>query len=715
MLYWPIEDSSIESLSENCTRFPQTRELPSRFWATIILNKTDASVMKDDKVILSGTRGGPNQLWNMDLSSISTKSTLPEIVSTMSSTLPTPTCTYHAAVSQPVEIKSPLVDQNDDFNQIGPEFSFCSANFSHHILPDSINNDIKRKVNYFHAALGSPPIPTLINAIKLDYFSLPGISTKVLQKHLSPQPATDMGHMKRIRQGLNSTKINNEVYYDFEEPFDSPNSNNEVLRNHQILYKLTPSSHRTHVDATGAFHFSNGSSCYDLVFFHEDSNYIHVEPFEFRSDKDYKDAFQLGINFFHNKKMSLDIFRMDSEHKSLNSIMCKDIDATIELVPPYSHRALQAERAIQTWKNHKLSMLATVDPTCPDTIFKLINQQCEMTLNLLRRSGVSEHMSAYQQLHGRWDYSKNPIAPVGTKVQIFKSRKQRETTWSFHSLNGWYVGPAMNFKNCFEIYVSSTRDVRISDTVTWYPTAQFSMPGFSPRDQVLLAFNNLTEAVINMAPISQQPIDRATTDFVSSLNQFKTLFDTADNKTTKVVVDDNPPPGFEPLSLPISVTTPTVIADTVPIRASKRLTNHRPNYAKINAGLSAYFANPANIKKIVYHRGGGKNSNQPLQFLVRFKNSVSKEDKWYDSVDIIDTDILQTYISKKPYLSQLMPDIILPVAYFNVGDTVIYTSHSDEVNEAIIVKVHLEDLQEINYTIQLLFNSTIKNILNQVL
>ena len=33
--------------------------------------------------------------------------------------------------------------------------------------------------------------------------------------------------------------------------------------------------------------------------------------------------------------------------------------------------------------------------------------------------------------------------------------------------------------------------------------------------------------------------------------------------------DDNPPPGFEPLSLPISVTTPTVIADTVPIRASK--------------------------------------------------------------------------------------------------------------------------------------------------
>ena len=85
------------------------------------------------------------------------------------------------------------------------------ANYSKHMVPDFVSNDVRRRLKYFHSTFGSPPKSVFLNAIKRDYFSLPGITPKLITTHLFPQEETDYGRMKRKRQGLDSTKVSNEV------------------------------------------------------------------------------------------------------------------------------------------------------------------------------------------------------------------------------------------------------------------------------------------------------------------------------------------------------------------------------------------------------------------------------------------------------------------------------------------------------------------------
>ena len=54
-----------------------------------------------------------------------------------------------------------------------------------------------------------------------------------------------------------------------------------------------------------------------------------------------------------------------------------------QLVPPEMHRCNRAERAIRTFKDHFLSILAGVDQSFPPYLWDLLLPQAELTLNLL--------------------------------------------------------------------------------------------------------------------------------------------------------------------------------------------------------------------------------------------------------------------------------------------------------------------------------------------
>jgi len=69
-------------------------------------------------------------------------------------------------------------------------------------MPVQQANDIlrldKRKkelANYHHASLGSPTKSTLLRAIRQGHLiTFPGLTTKLISKHLSPTIATALGH-----------------------------------------------------------------------------------------------------------------------------------------------------------------------------------------------------------------------------------------------------------------------------------------------------------------------------------------------------------------------------------------------------------------------------------------------------------------------------------------------------------------------------------------
>ena len=53
-------------------------------------------------------------------------------------------------------------------------------------------------------------------------------------------------------------------------------------------------------------------------------------------------------------------------------------------MPPGSHRANKAERAIRDMKNHFISLLGTINPAFPLDLWDALLPQADLILNLLR-------------------------------------------------------------------------------------------------------------------------------------------------------------------------------------------------------------------------------------------------------------------------------------------------------------------------------------------
>ena len=69
-------------------------------------------------------------------------------------------------------------------------------------------------------------------------------------------------------------------------------------------------------------------------------------------------------------------------------------NCTYQLVPPDMHRHNTAERAIQNFKAHFLSILAGVNPNFPKNRWDLLLPQAELTINLLRQAHANPSVSA---------------------------------------------------------------------------------------------------------------------------------------------------------------------------------------------------------------------------------------------------------------------------------------------------------------------------------
>jgi hypothetical protein len=72
------------------------------------------------------------------------------------------------------------------------------------------------------------------------------------------------------------------------------------------------------------------------------------------------------------------------------------------------HRRNRAERAIRTFKNHFLAILAGVDKSFPPYLWDLLLPQAELTLNLLRQSAINPKILAWEFFNGPSIPTKHP-------------------------------------------------------------------------------------------------------------------------------------------------------------------------------------------------------------------------------------------------------------------------------------------------------------------
>ncbi|KAL7483838.1 hypothetical protein ACHAW6_009477, partial [Cyclotella cf. meneghiniana] len=129
----------------------------------------------------------------------------------------------------------------------------------------------------------------------------------------------------------------------------------------------------------------------------------------------------------------------------------------------HQHQRNAAERAIQTFKGHLISVLAGVSEDFPINQWDELLPQTVLTLNLLRQSNIAPNISAYAYHHGSFDYDQMPIAPMGCAVQ-FHIKPSRRKTWGEHSSDGWYLQTSPEHYRCHIVFVKATRHKRITNT-----------------------------------------------------------------------------------------------------------------------------------------------------------------------------------------------------------------------------------------------------------
>ena len=219
-------------------------------------------------------------------------------------------------------------------------------------------------------------------------------------------------------------------------------------------------------------------------------------------------------------------FILDNECSGVFKKALNKNNIKFQLVPPNEHRSNAAERAIQTFKHHFLSTLATCDPDFHIGEWDQLLEQSEMTLNMLRPARCNPKISAYAYLNGQHNFNAVPLAPPGTRVLIHVNPQVR-ASWEFHGKHGWYIGPAPNHYRCFKCWLPDSGKVVYTNTVKFIPKkVQFSTmntemqlakatdklikilqskgynnhPHFHPKNKILNSFKKILQLLTPRVP-----------------------------------------------------------------------------------------------------------------------------------------------------------------------------------------------------------------------
>ena len=107
------------------------------------------------------------------------------------------------------------------------------------------------------------------------------------------------------------------------------------------------------------------------------------------------------------------------------------MDIKYQLFPPSNYRLKNTEIVIQTVKSHFIAGLCSVYKYfCLQLWYRLL-QQATTSLNLLRKSIIHPHISAYTDIFDEFNYNFTPLAPPGTRVVIHNRPKYRTSYASY--------------------------------------------------------------------------------------------------------------------------------------------------------------------------------------------------------------------------------------------------------------------------------------------
>ena len=194
--------------------------------------------------------------------------------------------------------------------------------------------------------------------------------------------------------------------------------------------------------------------------------------------------------------------------------------------------------------------------------------QAELCLNHLPPYPSNTSISAYAGLHvGAFDFAAHPIAPVGTKVVIHDKPAIR-ASWAPHGTRGYYLGPAHSQYRCYRVWTTSTRSIRVSDTLAWFLKG-LQLPEPSAHDLYCTAVYDLTNATKSLIRTTDgvlHPTGQVMNTLTDALQQLYVMYPQCTNaiiQTNTANVD--PHPEQEQRVIVECTNPPTVPEQKVPV------------------------------------------------------------------------------------------------------------------------------------------------------
>ena len=427
-----------------------------------------------------------------------------------------------------------------------------------------MSRNTRESIRFMHAALGSPTIATLTQAINNGYLkSWPGLTAKNVKKHIQFSDAMTKGHLDRVRKNIRSSKN--------AEPVESVEQENKQHCAFAIIEEIG----KIYTDQTGAFPIlSSKGNRYIFILYHYDTNSILAEPIRNRTAGELVKAHDKLVKSLVQRGYSPKLHILDNEASQLLKEYNNESKIKYQLVPPHTHRRNAAERAIRTWKNHFVATLCTTNKNFPMHLWCRLLPQATMTLNMMRPCRHNVKLSAYEALNGAYVYDATPLAPPGCKLIAHEAPEVRKT-WAPHGVDGYYLGPAMEHYRCHRVYIPTTHAERIVDAVDFQPT-MCEKPNISDMENATIAASNLINAL--QKPGTGTNMDLQT---MQALQKLATIFQ---HKLGSETNNPLPPsPRVEANSVPMSSSPPRVVVPTTPAPATTpRVMEHPQPSAPVN-------------------------------------------------------------------------------------------------------------------------------------
>ena len=144
-----------------------------------------------------------------------------------------------------------------------------------------------------------------------------------------------------------------------------------------------------------------------------------------RSDKEILRAFIKLTEGLKSRGINPGFHLMDNEASTNIDMNMKTMNIKYKLVPQSNHRAKNAERSNQTFKNHFIERICSIDKDFRIKLRYRLLQQATISLNFLRQSRTLPHQSAYTHIYGELNYNHTPLAPPGKIIVINNRPKDR--------------------------------------------------------------------------------------------------------------------------------------------------------------------------------------------------------------------------------------------------------------------------------------------------